>query len=138
MGARTRLGWVRLYEQVGDAGIACRRCGISRPTLRKWWRRYRAEGVAGLEARSHRPHRSPGREVLAEEEALILRLRRERRLGTEMLRNELARRHGLRLAGARHDPQGPRPPRREPAHAAAAEAEGHQALQPAGPGRPRA
>src|SRR3954469_12759010 len=50
--ARTRLGWIRLYEQVGDAGLVCRRCGISRPTLRKWWRRYQAEGEAGLGARA--------------------------------------------------------------------------------------
>src|SRR3712207_2996100 len=79
--ARTRLGWVRLYEQVSNAGLVCRRCCIARPTLRKWWRRYQAEGEAGLEARSHRPHRSPNRKVFADEEALILRLRRERRLG---------------------------------------------------------
>jgi transposase-like protein len=98
MDARTRLGCGRLYEQVGNAGLVCRRCGISRPTFRKWWRRYRAEGEAGLEARSYRPHRSPGRKVFVEEEALILRLRRERKLGIKMLRNELARRHGLRLA----------------------------------------
>jgi hypothetical protein len=25
MDARTRLGWVRLYEQVGNAGLVCRR-----------------------------------------------------------------------------------------------------------------
>ena len=98
MDARTRLGWIRLYEEVGNAGVVCRRCGIARPTLRKWWRRYQVEGVAGLEARSHRPHHSPGRKVFAEEEELILRLRRERRLGIKMLRNELARRHGLKLA----------------------------------------
>jgi transposase-like protein len=98
MDARTRLGWVRLYEQLGNAGVVCRRCGISRPTLRKWWRRYQAEGEAGLETRSHRPHRSPGRKVFDEQEALILRLRRERELGIKRLRNELARRHGLRLA----------------------------------------
>jgi transposase InsO family protein len=98
MDARTRLGWVRFCEQVGDAGLVCRRCGISRPTLRKWWRRYQAEGEAGLEARSHRPHRSPNRKIFAEQEALVRRLRRARKLGIEMLRNELARRHGLRLA----------------------------------------
>jgi hypothetical protein len=34
--------------------------------LRKWWRRYQAEGVAALEARRHRPHRSPNRKVFAE------------------------------------------------------------------------
>src|SRR3712207_1045793 len=98
MDARTRLGWIRLYEQVGDAGIVRRRCGISRPTLRKWWRRYRAEGEAGLGDRSRRPHGSPSRKVFAEQEALILGLRRERRLGIKRLRSELARRHGLRLA----------------------------------------
>jgi transposase InsO family protein len=98
MDARTRLGWVRLYEQAGDAGLVCRRCGISRPTLRKWWRRDRAEGEAGLRDRSKRPRTSPGRKVLAEQEGLILRPRRERKLGIKMLRNELARRHGLGLA----------------------------------------
>ena len=98
MDTRTRLGWIKLYEQLGNAGIVCRRCVISRPTLRKWWHRYQAEGEAGLETRSHRPHRSPGRKVFADEEALILRLRRERKLGIKMLRNELARRHGLKLA----------------------------------------
>jgi transposase InsO family protein len=98
MDACTRLGWVRLYEQLGNAGVVCRRCGIARPTLRKWWRRYQAQGEAGLETRSRRPRRSPNRKVFADEEALILRLRRERRLGIKMLRNERARRHGLKLA----------------------------------------
>jgi transposase InsO family protein len=98
MDTRTRLGWIKLYEEAGNAGIVCRRCGIARPTLRNWWRRSRAEGGAGLETRSHRPHRSPGRNVFAEQEGLILRLRRERRLGIEMLRNGLARQHGLELA----------------------------------------
>src|SRR5689334_1339260 len=93
--ARTRLGWIRLYEEAGDAGLVCRRCGISRPTLRKGWRRYRAGGEAGLRDRGRRPRTSPGRKVLAEQEELILRLRRERRLGIKRLRNELARRHQL-------------------------------------------
>src|SRR3712207_6399708 len=98
MDARTRLGWIRLYEQIGNAGVVCSRCGIARPTLRKWWRRYQAQGMAGLEARSRRPRTSPGRKVFDEQEALILRLRRERKLGIKRLRNELARRHGLKLA----------------------------------------
>ena len=49
MDAQTRLGWVELYQEIGNAGVVCRRCGISRPTLRKWWRRYQALGMAGLE-----------------------------------------------------------------------------------------
>ena len=76
MDARTRLGWVELYQEIGNAGVVCRRCGISRPTLRKWWRRYQALGMAGLEEQSRRPHSSPGRKVLEREEGLILQLRR--------------------------------------------------------------
>lgn len=98
MNAQARLGWVRLYEQIGHAGLVCRRCGISRPTLRKWWRRYQAEGEAGLEDRSRRPHRSPQRKVFEREEALVLKLRRERKLGIKQLAHELSREHGLRLA----------------------------------------
>jgi transposase InsO family protein len=98
MDAPTRLGWIKLYEEIGDAGVVCRRCGISRPTLRKWWRRYQAQGAAGLEERSRRPHSSPGRKVLEREEGLILQLRRERELGLKRLRIELIRSHGLRLS----------------------------------------
>ena len=62
--ARTRLGWVKLYQEIGNAGLVCRSCGISRPTLRKWWRRYQALGRRGSRSSSRRPHRSPGRKVL--------------------------------------------------------------------------
>jgi transposase InsO family protein len=68
------------------------------PNAPQWWRRYQVEGEAGLATRSHRPHHSPNRKVFADQEQLILRLRRERGLGIKMLRNELARRHGLKLA----------------------------------------
>jgi transposase InsO family protein len=98
MDARTRLAWVKLYEEVGDAGVVCRRCGISRPTLRKWRRRYQAEGEIGLQDRSRRPHHSPNRKVFAPEETLILTLRRQRRLGVKRLRIELLREYGLKLA----------------------------------------
>jgi DNA-binding transcriptional MerR regulator len=94
MNAKTRLGWIRFYEQLGDAGLVCRRCGIPRPTLR----RYQAEGIVGLEERSRRPRRPAGRRIFAEQEALILELRRTRQLGIKQLRNELLRDHGLRLS----------------------------------------
>ncbi|MEM1043877.1 MAG: helix-turn-helix domain-containing protein, partial [Bacteroidota bacterium] len=45
---KARLTWVKLYQETGNASFVCRRCGISRPTLRKWWTRYQAEGEAGL------------------------------------------------------------------------------------------
>jgi transposase InsO family protein len=36
-----------------------RQVRLSTTTVRRWWRRYEVEGVAGLENRSSRPHRSP-------------------------------------------------------------------------------
>jgi transposase len=44
--------------------------GISRATGNKWVRRYRADGLPGIEERSSRPHRSPRRSS-AEETARI-------------------------------------------------------------------
>ena len=54
--------------------------GVSLTTLRKWLRRYRAEGLAGLQDRSCRPRHSPRQlpPVVAEQ---ILHLRRQRRTG---------------------------------------------------------
>jgi transposase InsO family protein len=95
---KARLAWVELYAKTGDAGLVCRRCGISRPTLRKWWRRYQADGEAGLVEHSRRPHRLAAQKVFAAQEALILSLRRERRLGVKQLRNELIRQHDLTLS----------------------------------------
>ena len=83
-----RLKWVKLYAEVGDAGVVCNRCGISRPTLRKWWRRYLSSGGQGLRALSRRPHRSPNSKVTAELKRTILQLRSQgkgaRRIQSEM------------------------------------------------------
>jgi len=95
---KARLGWVELSAQTGDAGLVCRRCGISRPTLRKWWRRYQAAGPAGLVEQSRRPRRLAAQKVFAEHETLILSLRRDRKLGIMQLRNELVRQHDLTLS----------------------------------------
>jgi len=40
--------WISLYEKTGNASLTCWRCGISKPTLRKWWKRYQAQGPKGL------------------------------------------------------------------------------------------
>ncbi len=94
---RRRLTWIRLYEETGDAGFVCRRCGISRPTLRKWLQRYQAEGEAGLRSRSRRPHRSPNRKVFEQETQWILELRRTRHLGARRIQNELKRLYDCQL-----------------------------------------
>lgn len=49
----------------------CREHGISRKTFYKWRARYQAEGVAGLEPRSRRPHHSPTRIADGVEDEII-------------------------------------------------------------------
>lgn len=95
-----RLQWVKLYETSGDAGFVCRRCGISRPTLRKWWRRYLAQGIAGLENQSRRPKHSLSTKTGAGEVDLILELRTQRNLGARRIQSELKRLHSISLAMA--------------------------------------
>ena len=70
-----RLQWVRLYEETGNAGLVFRGCGISKPTLRKWWKRYQQDGKEGLVNQSRRPHHSPKTKVGRQEEQFILTLR---------------------------------------------------------------
>lgn len=93
-----RLQWVRLYEDSGDAGFVCRRCGISRPTLRKWWCRYQKQGIDGLTSLSRRPHRSPNTKVGEKEELLILAFRADRNLGARRIQSELQRLHAVSLS----------------------------------------
>ena len=57
---------------------------ISRQCAHKWWRRYRDEGVAGLEDRSSRPHTCP-HQTPARMERRIVALRRSRKLGPARL-----------------------------------------------------
>jgi len=95
--ARMRFEWIRLYEQIENAGIACNRCGISRPTLRKWLKRYKAEGEAGLESQSRKPMCSPSRRVNKKEEAWVPELR-GRGLGASRIQNELVRQHKFHVS----------------------------------------
>jgi len=56
---RKRLHWVQVFEELKNSALACRRCGVSRPTLRKWVERYRKHGLDGLVGRSKKPKNSP-------------------------------------------------------------------------------
>jgi transposase InsO family protein len=69
---RVAAGW--------SVAAASEAAGVSRATGYKWIRRHREEGEAGLHDRPSRPHRSP-RQLAAEQEAPILLLRQERKLG---------------------------------------------------------
>ena len=53
--------------------------GVSTSTVYKWWRRYRAEGLAGLADRASRPNASPNR-TPHDVEMKVIALRRERRI----------------------------------------------------------
>jgi transposase InsO family protein len=73
-------GWpaARIAEQLG----------VSRATVHKWLARWRAEGWAGLQDRSSRPWRSPGR-TSPQVEAEILALRDRARQGPVALAAQL-------------------------------------------------
>ena len=60
---KARLGWIKLYLEKQDFGYVCRHCGISRPTLRKWYRRYNAKGIEGLSDISKKPHNSSNKKL---------------------------------------------------------------------------
>ena len=98
---RRRRIWIQLYAETKDAGLVCRRCGITRPTLRLWWRRFETQGDAGLISLSRRPHHSPRRVLVQERINLILALRDERKLGPKRIQAELLRHHDVRLSTAR-------------------------------------
>ncbi|ELN4658961.1 helix-turn-helix domain-containing protein [Escherichia coli] len=69
-----RLLWGELFEETNDAGLVCRRCGISRLTLRKWWKRYSEQGIDGLSSQKKRSLKSQNTKVNAELEVLILEM----------------------------------------------------------------
>ncbi|MBV8885445.1 MAG: helix-turn-helix domain-containing protein [Chroococcidiopsidaceae cyanobacterium CP_BM_RX_35] len=75
-----------MYRQTQNAGLVCRRGGISRPTLRKWIRRYEQLGIEGLKDQSHRPKSSAPKKVLEQQKAWILELREKRKLGARRIR----------------------------------------------------
>ncbi len=52
-------------------GEVAKQLGISRQTVYKWLRRFRAEGEAGLADRSSRPHRMPRRTSMAATAAIV-------------------------------------------------------------------
>ena len=94
---RKRLTWVGMCKETDNGGLVCRRCGISRPTLRQWWRWYQTEGTEGLRSRSRRPKTSRTRKVFEKDVNRILTLRSKRKLGARRIQSELLRQHEFRL-----------------------------------------
>jgi transposase InsO family protein len=83
----TPEGRLRLCLRIEDGwtvAAAAESMNISRPCAYKWWRRYRDEGVAGLEDRSSRPRSCP-HQTPARVERRIVALRQSRKLGPARL-----------------------------------------------------
>jgi transposase-like protein len=58
----TPMGRLRMVRRLEAGGRLCdvaAALDLSTTSVRRWWRRYQQEGVAGLSDRSSRPHRSP-------------------------------------------------------------------------------
>jgi transposase InsO family protein len=78
----------RVIEGGWTVSAAAESMGVSRATVHKWLRRFRDEGVEGLEDRSSAPHRRP-RALHAHEVQRICRARRRRKVGPHRLGPEL-------------------------------------------------
>lgn len=83
----TPQGRLRLCQRI-EAGwsvaAAAESMNVSRQCAHKWWRRYRDEGVGGLEDRSSRPWSCP-HQTPARVERRIVALRQSRKLGPARL-----------------------------------------------------
>ena len=98
-----RVTWKEVVETVGfrkeivtlasqpGANIRelCRRFKVSAKTMYKWIGRYRAEGEAGLQNRSRRPHRSPGRMGRVLERKILSMRKKNRGWGARKIGNRL-------------------------------------------------
>lgn len=90
-----------IRARMGDESISelCKEFGISRPTGYLWLKRYKDAGsLKGLEEKSRRPQRSPGK-TTKELEGLVVDLRKEKGWGARKIKVVLGKK-GHRLATA--------------------------------------
>ncbi len=93
--ARRRL--VETFTRTHSVSETARRWHTSRQVVRKWLRRYKAQGLAGLADASRAPHRSPAQTDPASEQK-VLALRKNTGYGRKRLAWHLARQHKLMLS----------------------------------------
>ena len=86
---KARLGWIKLCQEKQEFGYVCRHCGISRTTLRKWYKRYEEKGLAGLADMSRKPHNSPNKKLNDNLVTRILELRAKHNIGVRRIQLEL-------------------------------------------------
>lgn len=68
---QARMHLVRTYQRTGSLSATAREWRTSRHTVRKWVRRYEAEGLEGLKDRTRRPRHSPNRTPAAVEDRVL-------------------------------------------------------------------
>jgi putative transposase len=97
--AKKHYRWLRWYATHGEnASLTCRHHGISRRTFYRWQHRFEQQGLAGLEDRSHRPHRCARPTWTAEQRQAVLDCRQQYpRWGKAKLQVVLAR-QGIALS----------------------------------------
>jgi len=99
--ARVRLTWVGHYKKHKNAGVTCRRFGISRTTLYKWLKRYIEKGPRGLESLSRAPKRKRVSTVPWQTVELVVELRKEHPAWSKQkIAVILARDFGIRLSAS--------------------------------------
>jgi transposase InsO family protein len=94
----TRRQWIEYYLKVNNVELVCRRCGISRPTLCKWLKRYNQHGLIGLQSRSRRSFHSPNRKIFSKDIEMIQSLRCHWKIGARRIQNELYRNSNLKIS----------------------------------------
>jgi transposase InsO family protein len=73
----------------------CEQFGISRKTGHKYLERHAADGLKGLQPRSHRPHHSPQRTAEAIEALVLVERRLHRTWGPKKIQDILLKKHGV-------------------------------------------
>lgn len=96
--AARRLAIIRHAREVtGNVALTCGYYGISRQVFYVWYRRYEAEGLAGLRDRSTRPLHCP-HETSSEVVGKIIYLRTNYNFGPEKISMYLKRYHDLQVS----------------------------------------
>jgi transposase InsO family protein len=109
-----RAKLMAMHQQGVTLTALCDEFGVAREVLSRWWARYQAEDLQGLQPRSRRPHTSPA-QISKRTEQRVLTLRR-RRLSAARISQALGIGQGTaqRVLEAHGVNQLPRPPRTKP------------------------
>jgi len=95
---QARKKMIDTYHETGSICATARLWRTTRSTVRKWLRRFEAEGEPGLADRSRRPHHSPN-QTPEEIERQVIRARQETGYGRQRLALYL-RGQGLQISSA--------------------------------------